>query len=93
MMLNVTPSVFQPQPLPLRDSPQGIAVAAIAGVVPAMVVGAMIGANSATYTEKQKLWAMRGAVVAGSIAAGLLLLNTLRPMAQPAATIADPVQV
>lgn len=75
---DVTPILAPKPPEGLTGSPSGVLLATGIALVPALIIGGMIGANAAGYTDKQREWGLYGAAIAGGVAALALAINALR---------------
>lgn len=65
-------------PQPLTSTKAGVVMAGLSAAVPAMLMGSFLAANAASYTDKQKDWAVKGALAAGAFASFMFFLNFAR---------------
>lgn len=63
---------------PASQSPAAWAIALVAAVVPAAVMGGVLGAHLSEYNEKQRQWGRRGAFAGAGLALGVLALAGLK---------------
>ena len=69
-------------PQPLTSTKAGVLMAGLSAAVPAMMMGSFMAASAAGYTEKQRDWALKGAMAAGLFAASMFFLNFVRKREQ-----------
>lgn len=70
---------LKPPDPPPHDAGWSAVLMALGGAIfPVAIMGAMVGAHAATYSDKQRDWARTGALIGTGTAAALLLVAYVR---------------